>query len=95
MRIRLTSSHSNYWRPFFRQRPFVLGNAPTIADIGLMGPMLKLEAFMFPTTHFVIISRGIFVKGAGLAALRGYVAALLGVGVLFFGLTVLMFKKKL
>jgi len=61
----------------------------------VMGPMIKMEAFMFPTTHFVIISRGIFVKGIGLAELRGYVLALLGIGALFFTLTALMFKKKL
>ena len=66
-----------------------------LIPFSLMGPILKLEAFMFPTTHFVIISRGIFVKGAGLAALQGFVLALLGLGAIFFALTVLMFKKKL
>jgi ABC-2 type transport system permease protein len=66
-----------------------------LIPFSLMGPLLKLEAFMFPTTHFVIISRGIFVKGAGLSAIQGYVLALLGVGGLFFGLTTLVFKKKL
>ncbi len=60
-----------------------------------MGPVLKMEAFMFPTTHFVIISRGVFVKGAGLAQVWGYAAALAGVGALFLTLTGLMFKKKL
>jgi ABC-2 type transport system permease protein len=66
-----------------------------LIPFSLMGPMLKMEAFMFPTTHFVIISRSILVKGAGLAALQGFVLALLGIGVVFFALTVLMFKKKL
>ena len=66
-----------------------------LIPFSLMSPVLKLEAFMFPTTHFVIISRGIFVKGAGLSALQGFVLALLGLGVVFFSLTVLMFKKKL
>jgi ABC-2 type transport system permease protein len=66
-----------------------------LIPFSLMGPLLKLEAFMFPTTHFVIISRGIFVKGADLAALQGFVLALLGLGAVFFTLTVLMFKKKL
>jgi ABC-2 type transport system permease protein len=66
-----------------------------LIPFSLMGPMLKMEAFMFPTTHFVIISRNILVKGAGLAALQGFVLALLGIGVIFFVLTVLMFKKKL
>jgi ABC-2 type transport system permease protein len=66
-----------------------------LIPFSLMGPILKLEAFMFPTTHFVIISRGIFVKGAGLATLQGYVIALLAVGAVFLALTVLTFKKKL
>ena len=66
-----------------------------LIPFALMGPMIKLEAFMFPTTHFVIISRGIFIKGIGLAYLQGYVWALAGIGLLFLALTVLMFKKKL
>ena len=66
-----------------------------LIPFSLMGPMLKMEAFMFPTTHFVIISRNILVKGAGLPALQGYVLALLGLGAIFFLLTVLIFKKKL
>ena len=66
-----------------------------LIPFALMGPLLKLEAFMFPTTHFVIISRGIFVKGVGLGELQGYSIALVGIGVVFMALTVLMFKKKL
>jgi ABC-type multidrug transport system permease subunit len=60
-----------------------------------MGPILQLESLIFPTTHFVIISRSIFIKGADLASLQGFVIALLVVGAIFFSLTVLMFKKKL
>jgi len=66
-----------------------------LIPFALMGPLVKMEAFLFPTTHFVIISRGIFIKGVGLAQLQGYVYALVGVGVVFLALTVLMFKKKL
>ncbi len=66
-----------------------------LIPFSLMGPILKLEAFLFPTTQFVIISRGIFVKGADFAALQGFVLALIGVGAIFFALTVLMFKKKM
>ncbi len=66
-----------------------------LIPFSLMGPLLKMEAFFFPTTHFVIISRGIFVKGADLPALQGYTLALVGIGVIFFVLTVLIFKKKL
>jgi len=66
-----------------------------LIPFSLMGPLIKLEAFLFPTTHFVIISRGIIVKGAGLADLRGYIIALAGIGFIFITLTALMFKKKL
>ena len=66
-----------------------------LMPFALMGPLLKLEALMMPTTHFVIISRSIFIKGAGFAEVRGFAFALLGIGILFFVLTSLMFKKKL
>lgn len=66
-----------------------------LIPFSLMGPVIKLEAFLFPTTHFVIISRGIFVKGANLSELQGFTVALLVIGIIFFALTSLMFKKKL
>ena len=66
-----------------------------LIPLAIMGPVLKMEALMFPTTHFVIISRGIFVKGAGLAELQGYAVVLAVMGVIFLTLTALMFKKKL
>jgi ABC-2 type transport system permease protein len=66
-----------------------------LVPFSLMGPIIKMEAFMMPTTHFVIISRGIFTKGATLGQLQGYVLALVGIGILFLTLTVLMFKKKI
>jgi ABC-2 type transport system permease protein len=66
-----------------------------LIPFSLMGPLIKLEAFLFPTTHFVIISRSIFVKGASFAEIQGFVYAIAGIGVVFFTLTSLMFKKKL
>jgi ABC-2 type transport system permease protein len=66
-----------------------------LIPFSLMGPIIKLEAMMFPTTHFIIVSRGIFVRGVGLAELWGYAIAMGGIGLLFLALTVLMFKKKL
>lgn len=66
-----------------------------LIPFSLMGPMIKMEAFFFPTTHFVIISRNIFIKGAGFAEIQGFVWAIVGIGVIFFTLTSLMFKKKL
>ena len=60
-----------------------------------MGPLVKMESLMVPTTHFVMISRGMFTKGQGLGPLWGYAAALLGMGMLFLLLSTLLFKKKL
>ena len=66
-----------------------------LIPLAIMGPVLKMEAMMLPTTHFVIISRNVFVKGAGLAEVQGYAIVLAIMGVIFLMLTVLMFKKKL
>jgi ABC-2 type transport system permease protein len=66
-----------------------------LIPLAIMGPVFKMEALMFPTTHFVIISRGIFVKGAGLGEVQGYAIVLAVMGVIFLVLTALMFKKKL
>jgi ABC-2 type transport system permease protein len=60
-----------------------------------MGPLVKMESLMLPTTHFVMISRGVFTKGQGLGPLWGYAVALLGMGILFLLLSTLLFKKKL
>ncbi|MFQ6014893.1 MAG: ABC transporter permease [Anaerolineae bacterium] len=60
-----------------------------------MEPIMKMEAFMVPTTHYVLISRGVFLKGQGLTVLWPYATALLVMGLLFLGLAVLLFKKKL
>jgi ABC-2 type transport system permease protein len=66
-----------------------------LMPFSLMGPLIKMEAMLMPTTHFVIISRNIFTKGAGLMEIRYFVLALAIIGLIFFALTVLMFKKKL
>jgi ABC-2 type transport system permease protein len=60
-----------------------------------MQPLMKMEAYMVPTTHFVMISRGIFLKGQGLGALWPYALALLAMGAAFLSLSILLFKKKL
>lgn len=66
-----------------------------LLPLASMGPEVKMESMMLPTTHFVIISRGVFTKGQGLEALWGYAAFLLGIGVVFLFLSMLLFKKKL
>jgi ABC-2 type transport system permease protein len=60
-----------------------------------MEPIMKMEAYMVPTTHFVMISRGLMLKGQGLEALWPYGLALLVMSVIFLGLSILLFKKKI
>lgn len=60
-----------------------------------MEPLMKMEAYMVPTTHFVYISRGVFLKGQGLDALWPYTLALLAMGIVFLLLAILLFRKKL
>ncbi len=60
-----------------------------------MQPIMKMEAFMVPTTHYVLISRGIFLKGQGLEMLWPYALALLAMGLAFLTLAIVLFKKKL
>lgn len=70
---------------------FLSGIFIPLSSMGIM----KLEAYLMPTTHYVLISRGIFLKGAGLAALWPYAAALFGVGAAVAFFTVLVFQKRL
>ena len=60
-----------------------------------MAPIMKMEAYMVPSTHYVMISRGIFLKGQGLEALWPFALALLVMGIIFMTLAILLFKKKL
>jgi ABC-2 type transport system permease protein len=60
-----------------------------------MQPLMKMEAYMVPTTHYVLISRGIFLKGQARETLWPYALALLAMGLLFLALAILLFKKKL
>ncbi len=60
-----------------------------------MQPLMKREAYMVPTTHFVMIGRGVMLKGQGLEALWPYSLALLVMGILFLGLAIILFKTKI
>ena len=60
-----------------------------------MQPLMKMEAYMVPTTHYVLVSRGVFLKGQGLEALWPYALALLVMGIIFLVLAIMLFRKKL
>jgi ABC-2 type transport system permease protein len=59
-----------------------------------MEPIMRMESYMVPTTHYVMIGRGIMLKGQGLAELWPYALALLAMSFAFLGLAILLFKKK-
>jgi len=60
-----------------------------------MAPEMKMEAYMVPTTHYVFISRGLLLKGLGLARLWPYALALFVMGGIYLFLAAILFKKKL
>ena len=55
----------------------------------------RLEALALPGTHYAIITRGIFLQGAGLDVLWPYAVMLAGLGVAYTLVAVLFFRKKL
>jgi ABC-2 type transport system permease protein len=59
-----------------------------------MQPLMKMEAYLVPTTHYVMIGRGVMLKGQGLSALWPFALALLVMAIMFLGLSILLFKKK-
>jgi ABC-2 type transport system permease protein len=63
--------------------------------IASMPPVMKMEAYMMPTTHYVTISRGLFLKGLDMGSLWPFALALLVMGILVTGVAILTFKKKL
>jgi ABC-2 type transport system permease protein len=63
--------------------------------IASMPPIMKMESYMMPTTHYVTIARGLFLKGLDLQALWPFALALLVMGILVMSAAILTFKKKL
>ncbi|MEJ2262745.1 MAG: ABC transporter permease [Anaerolineales bacterium] len=56
---------------------------------------MRLEAMMLPGTHYAIITRGVFLPGAGLDILWPYAVMMAFLGVIFTGIAALFFRKRL
>jgi ABC-2 type transport system permease protein len=56
---------------------------------------MRLEAMSMPGTHYAIITRGVFLQGAGLDVLWPYAVMMVILGVAFTGVAALFFRKKL
>ncbi|HEY5998882.1 MAG TPA: ABC transporter permease [bacterium] len=66
-----------------------------IFPIANMPRVIQVVTHVIPLRYFLVIVRGIFLKGNGLAILWPQVAVLLGFGVGILGLSALRFRKRL
>ena len=58
-------------------------------------PIARAFAYILPSTHFITVSRALFLKGVGFAALRGPALALGGIGLVCLVISLRLFDKKL
>ena len=63
--------------------------------ISSLPPIVRMESMSLPGSHYAAITRGVFTTGVGWEVLWPYGAALLVMGILFTGVAVLFFRKKL
>jgi ABC-2 type transport system permease protein len=57
-------------------------------------PLLIVSNFV-PMTHFLEVTRGVFLRGSGFSALWPHLAWLAGLAVFFFSFGALRFHKRL
>jgi ABC-2 type transport system permease protein len=60
-----------------------------------MPEMMRMEALFLPGTHYAIITRGVFLTGAGFEMLWPSMVFLIVLSVIFTGVAALFFRKKL
>lgn len=58
-------------------------------------PIARAFAYILPSTHFITISRALFLKGVGVAALGRPALALVGIGAVCLVISLRLFDKKL
>lgn len=79
---------------FFIFLPFIFFSGFTF-PIENMPQFIQYFTYAVPLRYYIVIVRGIFLKGVGIAELWTQAAALLGFGIVILTLSVLRFKKKL
>jgi ABC-2 type transport system permease protein len=57
-------------------------------------PVAQAVAYVLPTTHFIVICRGVFLKGLGVAALWRQGLVLLGIGAVCLAGSLVLLRKK-
>ncbi|HEU5170156.1 MAG TPA: ABC transporter permease, partial [Gemmatimonadales bacterium] len=74
---------------------------PTILLSGFMFPregmpaLIQWIGYAIPLTYFLVIVRGIILKGVGLPELMSQIVPLAVLGALFFTVSVVRFQKRL
>jgi ABC-2 type transport system permease protein len=73
---------------------------PSFFIAGLISPVsnepaARIVAYMLPTTRFIVISRGVFLKGLGVIALWRQAAILFGTGAVTLAGSLVLLKKKI
>lgn len=76
---------------FFVPSFFIAGLIMPIAD----EPIARAMAYALPTTHFITISRAVFLKGLGPVALYKPALTLLGIGIVCLFVSLALFDKKI
>ncbi len=77
-----------YFVPSF----FVAG---LILPVDTRNPFSLLVAYVLPTTHFIAISRGVFLKGIGFPQLQTHILLLLSMGIAGVSGSLLLFRKRM
>jgi ABC-2 type transport system permease protein len=74
---------------------------PAINESGIFYPLYAMsedaqtQSMIWPSTHYVVIARGIFLKGVSMPVLVSNGLFLLGIGLTVNGLAVWRLKKKI
>jgi ABC-2 type transport system permease protein len=79
---------------FFFFMPFIFFSGFTF-PIENMPKLIQYVTYAIPLRYYIVIIRGIFLKGVGVAELWPQVIALLIFGVVIFTLSVVLFRKRL
>ncbi len=77
---------------FFAPSFFIAG---LIAPVDIRNLVSRLIAYSLPATHFITISRSVFLKGLGIDDLWSPALTLLGMGIGGLAVSLLLFRKKL
>jgi ABC-2 type transport system permease protein len=76
---------------FFIPSFFIAGLISPVSS----APIARAIAYALPTTHFIVISRGVFLKGLGLVALWRQAAVLAATGAVSLAGSLVLLEKKI